>query len=459
MFDHTLRLSLIALFGSLGFVIPSGAAPHDRFHWRTLRPFSASQPPFSVRGERVLYAFQSGNDGEGPSAGLIADENGALYGMTTYGGGAPACVNFGCGTAFKLTPTGSGYAESVLFRFQGGNDGAEPVTSMTADTTGALYGTTRWGGRKCTFSPSVTGCGTVFKLMPVGSHYSEKVLYRFKGGRRAALPVGRLIADASGALYGTTFAGGDRAPCSGPSTYGCGTVFKLTRIGSRYEESVPYDFKGERDGADPSAGLIVDGNGVLYGTTSAGGGSNVCGGGCGIVFKLAPAGRGHAESVIYRFRGGGGDGADPTGSLIADGSGALYGTTVLGGSGYGTVFKLTPQGSGYAESVLYSFHGGDDGVAPVGALIAHTGALYGATAAGGGASACVEGCGIVFKLSPARSGYSERVVYRFQGGNDGASPNGSLIADRRGALYGTTFAGGGTACGGPGCGTVFKIVP
>jgi uncharacterized repeat protein (TIGR03803 family) len=280
--------------------------------------------------ETVLYRFQGGSDGESPYAGLLLNaHNGTLYGTTAVGG--IKCVpsaSFGCGTVFKLTPAGSGYTESVLYRFQGGNDGAIPLAGLIA-RNGALYGTTR----------GLNSFGTVFRLSSARSDYKESVLYSFTGGSDGAEPYAGVIADKTGALYGTTRFGG-------PFACMCGVVFKLTPAGAGYTESVLYGFKGGNDAAQPTSDLIASATGALYGTTIAGGGSTVCGNGCGTVFKLTPAGAGFAESVLYRFTGRSGGGS-PNGVIARNG--ALYGTTYVGGgascgpSGLpcGTVFQLT----------------------------------------------------------------------------------------------------------------------
>jgi uncharacterized repeat protein (TIGR03803 family) len=322
--------------------------------------------------ETVLYGF-TGSDGTNPAAGLnpvaglIADAAGNLYGTTEFGGGASGCSG-GCGTVFKVTPSGT---ETVLHSFTG-SDGASPVAGLIADAAGNLYGTTELGGGTIGCSG---GCGTVFKVTPKGV---ESVLYSFKGGSDGANPFAALIADAAGNLYGTTFFGG---------ASGKGTVFKLTPSGA---ESVLYSFTGENDGANPLTGLIADAAGNFYGMTNNGGTGMY-----GTVFKLTPKGK---LTVLHSFAGGT-DGAFPgLGSLIADVSGNLYGMTVEGGVGgtpacfangaigCGTVFKLTPSGT---ETVLYSFTGGSDGGFPhaglTAALIPDTaGKLYGMTINGGG---------------------------------------------------------------------------
>ena len=249
----------------------------------------------------VLYSFTGGSDGALPFAGLIADAAGNLYG-TTYGGGAD-----GQGTVFRLDPSGT---LIVLYSFTGGND-ASPWAGLIADAAGNLYGTTEGGD----------GPGEVFQLTPSGT---LNVLHNFTGPD-GAVPHGVLITDAAGNLYGTTHNGG---------TSGYGTVFQLTPSGAL---NVLHSFIGGGDGAYPEAGLIADMAGNLYGTTYGGGP-----GGQGTVFQLTPAG---TLYVLYSFTGGS-DGGRPGADLIADAAGNLYGTTSSGGAtascpgGCGTVFEL-----------------------------------------------------------------------------------------------------------------------
>ena len=415
----------------------------------------------------TLYSFTGSPDGARPSAGLTVDAAGNFYG-TTQSGGASGCGPFGCGTVFKLTPSGSGaYSETVIYRFASGSDGANPYAGLIADAPGNLYGTTLTGGGGTCLG--VSGCGTVFKLTPNGSGaYGESVLYAFPSfdSTDGAVPWGGLISDATGSLYGTT---GEGSFC--PST--CGTVIKLTPNGNgTYGHSVLYRFAGASDGANPNAGVVSDSMGNLYGTTFYGGGGGSCvggftaNGGCGTVYKLTPNGNGtYTETVLYGFTGGS-DGANPFAGLISDAMGNLYGTTqyggggsCFGGHGCGTVFRLTPNGNGtYTEAVLYRFTGGADGSNPPAGLISDAmGNLYGTTQYGGGSSNCIGGfgCGTVFKLTPIGSGtYAETVLYRFTGGTDGSGPLASLFADGMGNLYGTTAQQNGP---GSGTGTVFKL--
>jgi uncharacterized repeat protein (TIGR03803 family) len=295
----------------------------------------------------VLYSV-TGGDGSHPRASLIADAAGNLYGTTINGGANDA------GTVFQLTPSGM---LNVLYSFTGGSDGALPWAGLIADAAGNLYGTTYGGGG--------SGQGTVFQLDPSGT---LTVLYSFTGGNDAT-PWAGLIADAAGNFYGTT-EGGD----------GPGEVFQLTPSGIL---NVLHNFAGH-DGAAPHGGLIFDAAGNLYGTTHTGGTS-----GYGTAFQLTPSG---ALNVLHSFTGGG-DGAYPEIGVIADVAGNLYGTAGRGGvGGQGTVFQLTPSGT---LTVLHSFTGGSDGAYPSGDLIADAaGNLYGTTY-GGGASVQ----GTVFELT------------------------------------------------------------
>ena len=265
--------------------------------------------------ETVLYSFGGSPDGSAPGSGLFPDRAGNLYG-TTEEGGDGTCSFLGCGTIFKIDSKGT---ETLLHSFAGTPDGAFPAAGLIADSVGNFYGTTSQGG--------ASGNGTVFKLSSAGK---ESVLHSFKGGDDGSAPSNSgLIADVAGNLYGTTFNGGGSA--------GDGVVFKLTPDGI---ESVLHAFKGD-DGSNPNAGVIADSAGNLYGTTIGGGDH-----GTGTVFKLTPDGK---ETVLHSFAYSdtivSTDGVGPSAGLIADSSGNLYGTTENGGlSGAGTVFKLTDTG-------------------------------------------------------------------------------------------------------------------
>lgn len=266
-----------------------------------------------------------------------------------------------------------------------------------------------------------------------------KVLYTFQGGTDGSTPAGKLILDSSGNLYGTTV-------YSSGQYYGYGTVYKLDPTGN---ETVLYKFTGGADGGEPYGGLVMDAAGNLYGSTMEGGYPG-CGDGCGVVFKLDPS---ENETVLYQFQGGT-DGADPNGDLVRDNAGNLYGTAYwapYGGSG--AVFKVDTKGT---ETVLHEFGGLPDGASPLGGVFRDkNGNLFGTTIAGGGGP-CWGGCGTVFKVSKTGK---ETIVYRFLASPDGAFPYAGLIPGTAGNFYGTTYNGGDTACNdlGPGCGTVFEV--
>ena len=291
--------------------------------------------------ETVLYAFKGGSDGGYPFGGLIADSSGNLYGTTTYDGDKTNCYSIGggCGTIFELAADGT---YTVLHTFEGGSDGANPFAGLVVDASGNLYGTTAYGGGSTNCD---NGCGTVFKLAPDGT---EGVLYAFQGGSDGLSPTTNLVLDKKGNLYGTTESGGDTANCFN----GCGTVFMVKSDGTN---RTLYRFIGASDGAYPDASLIIDRAANLYGTTEDGGGSANCRNGCGTVFKLARDG---AETVLHAFTGGS-DGGYPSAGLIMDKEGDLYGTTTYGGDtadctgGCGTAFKLAPDGT---MTVLHDFN-------------------------------------------------------------------------------------------------------
>jgi uncharacterized repeat protein (TIGR03803 family) len=421
----------------------------------------------AVAQESVLYRFKLGRDGAFPMAGLIMDAHGVLYGTTIEGGHIHiSCFSDGngCGTVFALTPTAMGalqWTETVLHRFRGPAVGGAlfPGGSLIMDARGVLYGTTSAGGTGC----SGYGCGTVFELTPPaagGTFWTGRLLYRFEGGRDGMYPAGGLIVDARGVLYGTTGLGGG---VSGNCDEGCGTVFALTPPAagaSRWTEEVLHRFTGKPDGRYPTAGLVADANGVLYGSTQSGGAHDR-----GTVFAMRPptaVGTGWTETVLYSF-GRSAGGGSPDAGLIIDTKGTLYGTTSHRRRRRccGTVFALSPPAAGataWVETIIHPFWGLES-VNPAVALIADaSGVLFGTTFEGGR-----YGQGTVFALVPPPAGanaWTERVLHSFRGGRDGGQPNAGLIADANGALYGTTSeGGGGNGCGTSGCGTVFKVVP
>ncbi len=394
-----------------------------------------------ARKFKVLHTFED-VDGDGPAAQLVRDSEGNLYG-TTISGGFGKCKYKYCGTAFKMDKVGK---LAWLHGFRGG-DGLQPFPGLLRDTAGNLYGTTTYGGKTGNSCPSI-GCGVVFKLDKDGR---ETVLRKFNGVDGWS-PVGPLVEDQAGNLYGVTQYGSNG-----------GTVFKLDNAG---KESILYNFGCGSDGCDPSAGVTLDSAGNIYGTTFTGGDLNCNPGqGCGVVFRVDASGH---ETVLHTFEAS--DGANPASALLFDSAGNLYGTTDTGGNlacqgglGCGVAFELSPQSNGmWAETVLYTFcslsnctDGRRPGESPL--IRDSAGSLYGTTELGGGSGCGGDGCGVVFKLD---NGGNETVLHSFAGGNDGSLPLTGLTMDSALNLYGTAAAGGDTTCNPPtGCGTVFKLAP
>jgi uncharacterized repeat protein (TIGR03803 family) len=313
--------------------------------------------------------------------------------------------------------------EKVLHSFSGGAGGALPLGSLVFDKLGNLYGTTAGGG--------ILDNGTVFEISSSGA---KTTLYAFGGGTDGSGPQAGLVFDKQGNLYSTTVNGG---------IFGHGTVFKLSPSGT---ETVLYSFTGGADGGAPWAGLILGPKGNLYGTTS-GGGLGGCTGynGCGVVFKVTTSG---SEEVLHSFSQDMVDGFTPSfGSLVRDIAGTLYGTTWQGGAyDHGAVFKLAKSG---AESVLFSFDHGNTGYNPIGTLILDKyGNLYGTTFYTGNVGAC----GAVFEMNPS-TGF--QLLYDFTiDRTDGCNPYAGLVFGTKGTLYGITSAGGTF-----GKGAVFVLTP
>jgi uncharacterized repeat protein (TIGR03803 family) len=381
--------------------------------------------------ESVLYRFKGGSDGYAPFAGLIADKVGNLYATTADGG---AGCHGGCGTVFELSPASGGrWTETVLYRFTGGGDGAVPESGLIFDAAGNLYGTTIHGG--------ASGDGTIFQLMAPtgpGRAWTLNVLHSFIGHTDGKLSMGNLIFDQAGNLYGPTlfggrFGGGTIFQLAAPAA-----------PGGAWTLNVLHSFKGGNDSLDPVGALIFDKKGALYGTTyagtvfkevppapghtawtlrvlygfndvlglSAGGliagkkgvlyGATALGGSAnaGTVFQLTPPvqhGGAWTATTLYGFAGGS-DGAYPLNGLIADKAGNLYGVTENGGaSALGTVFKLTPtQHGAWTKTTLHDFSGGSDGSGPgAGLIFGRQGILYGTTVHGGSSDN-----GTVFEVAP-----------------------------------------------------------
>lgn len=393
----------------------------------------------------VLHSF-NGKNGNQSYAGLIFDAAGNLYGTTSIGGA------YNGGTVFELSPKeGGGWAKKVLHDFKPNEvGGSSPYGNLILDAADNLYGTTSHGG--------VHGSGTVFELTRnAGGGWKEKLLYSFGAFiSDGAFPYSSVVFDTAGNLYGTTAEGGG-VECFGSGCGTVFEL--MPTPGGGWKEKILHRFQSNgMDGIGPIGGVIFDAAGDIYGTTSQGGGPQCSGEGgapgCGTVFELAPNADGTwTETLIYAFSGNYWDGVSPYSDLVFDKAGNLYGTTYDGGEAdNGTVFELTPEGGGsWVEKILHAFgEHATDGTAPYAGVIVDTaGNLYGTTTQGDGYV-----IGTVFELTPVpNGGWTETVLHRFNG-RDGSQPWAGVISDGAGNLYGTTYAGGAY-----GDGTVFEIRP
>jgi uncharacterized repeat protein (TIGR03803 family) len=364
----------------------------------TVFELSPPVPPNTTWTETVLHNFAGEpNDGCDPQSGLIFDSAGNLYG-TTFACGSG--VN--TGTVYEVSPPpqpGGAWTEAVLFSFPGDktSDGGVPAGGVVIDGKGNLYGVTTYG--------APTGLNGVFyQLAPPknGGAWTETILYRFE--QNAYLPLSGLVADKKGNLYGTTQYGGT-GTCQNMNILGCGTVYQLSPPelpGGSWSFNILYSFVNQGDGQGyyPVASLAIDSQGTLYGTTENGVNCT------GNVFQLVPPsqpGGAWTENVLYAF-GKQPDGANPGAGVVLDGAGRVYGTTQEGGAycidgGCGTVFELTPpsqSGGGWTEA-LYSFNG-NDGSLPDANLVILGGKIYGTTVYGGGNPNNGRDNGLVFAI-------------------------------------------------------------
>lgn len=327
--------------------------------------------------------------------------------------------------------------ETILYSFIAGADGYNPVGGLVSDGAGNLYGTSNNGG-DYTY-------GTLFELSPqAGGGWTEKVLHSFNWHTDGAFPAGTLIFDAAGNLYGTTSLGG---------AHDAGSVFEFSpKAGGLWTETILHQFGNGKDGAEPLAGLTFDAAGNLYGTTNGGGNASF-----GTVFELSPkAGSGWTEKILHNFDKNGLDGFYPSGSVTLDAAGNVYGTTQRGGSknGGGVVFELVHQtGGAWAEKLLFTFeYGGKSPYRPyAGLTFDSAGNLFGTTFAGG-----LYAFGTVFELTPTAGGHwTANLLYSFNPtGDSGDQPESNLVIDAAGNLYGTANRGGAN-----GVGTVFELSP
>jgi len=351
----------------------------------------------------------------------------------------------------------SAQTEQVLYSFYP-NIGAAPIGQLIVNSQGNLFGLTSDGG-------NFGAHGAFFELSNSSGVWTENILTTFDHLQNGWNPAAGLVADTSGNYYGVTLAGGTSTTTC---VEGCGVVFELSPTsGGGWQQTVLHDFGALGDGEYPEGGLAIDAAGNLYGTTAYGGANNF-----GTVFKLKPTSSGWKETVLHSFTGGV-DGATPQASIILDPSRNIFGTTYAGGnlgacpktSGCGVAFELSAGASGWKESVLHTFTGGVDGANPLAGLVFDAyGNLFGTTYVGGDLNACsTRGCGTVFELSHTSKGWKITVRRTFGGGSNGSNPAAGLTFDPAGNLYGTTQTGGQIPCafeqGNPGCGVVFKLAP
>jgi uncharacterized repeat protein (TIGR03803 family) len=376
-----------------------------------------STHPAQAATETVLYNFTGGSDSDYPT-GPLTLYNGNLYGTTqaaSFGSGG-----VGPGIVYELSPNGSGgWNESTLYTFcalPNCADGEYPNNgTLLFDSLGNIYGFTQFGG--------TYGYGTVFELSPAGSSWSETVLYSFANNGDGAYPDNPGFFDSEGNLYGTIFSGGIGSN---------GGVFELSPSGGEWTEQLIYSDNGTW------AGVTSDGSGNIYGASAT------------AVFELSPNGSGWTPKTLFTFANATKDGSGPNSTLVFDKAGNLYGTTTQGGkSNAGTVFKLSPVTSGkkkgtWTEKVLYAFKGGTkDGANPYGSIVFDaSGNAYGATVGGG-----KDGDGVVYELvfTASTGKYKEKVLWSFTGtggANPGAQGWVGLTPDGEGNFYSVAIYGG-----------------
>jgi len=396
----------------------------------------ALAPPAHTQTLNVLHTFEA-TDGAGPGA-LAIDATGNLYGSTTAGG-IQNCSSVGrfCGTLFELTKQNSSFSFHSLYQFQNNQDGFSPNSPLTIGPSGILYGSTLDAGIE-------GGWGTVFSLRPtcvdLGCRqllWRKAILWAF-GECDGAGTNGGLVQDSAGNLYGTT------VEMCGHT----GQVYELSPpkgLNSGWQKTLVHIFRGP-DGRWPEGPVVFDTTGNLYGSTLGGGNLNL-----GTVYKLALQGQTWSETLLHTFTGP--DGIKPIGNLVRDGSGNLYGVT-NGDSQPGGAFELTPTpGGGWKVLRLFSFQPGQGQNLASGLVMDANGNMYGVAGYGG-----TFGHGTVYKLTPIMGKWSYSKLYDFTGGNDGSNPQGPLVLDASGNLYGSSAAGGDLNCNnGIGCGTVWML--
>ncbi len=396
--------------------------------FRTLRIFSFSMLALSAyafgQTEKILYEFNGGT-GSSPAGNLIFDAAGNLYGTTTTGGSETR------GAVYELSPAaGGGWTQTTLHSFTGGSDGSEPEAGLVFDATGNLYGTTAWGG--------VYGYGTVFELSPLsGGGWTEQVLYSFTNSTDGANPNGALTFDMAGNLYGTCIFGG---------AHDQGVVYELSPVvGGGWTENVILS-GSPAHGADFFGSVVFDSSGNLYATASTDGSFNA-----GAIYRLRYTAGVWKASVIYTFQNGA-DGSSPVG-LIYRAPNRFFGVTNGGGTyGYGTAYELTLGANGtWSKTILYNFGNSSAGALPpiFSLTVGPSGRLYSASSQGGSS-----GFGTAFALVQSAGIWQEKILHNFTINSDAGNPNGGVVLDGAGNLYGVGANGGTWESG-----AVYKITP
>jgi uncharacterized repeat protein (TIGR03803 family) len=410
--------------------------------------------------EKIIHHFSGsatnlyGVDGNDPVAGVAFDQFGNLYGTAERGGAVGGVCNQCSGTVYKLSKNSSGqWITSLLTSFVASGDGLSPsgypTSAPVSGTSGNLFGTTQYGG--------AYGNGTVYELIAQsGGGYKERVIYSFQGLTDGISPIGGLVADSAGNLYGATYYGGVNSQCS--NSYGCGTIFELSPASGGKWTLQTLHALVDTDGIGVNGPLTFDASGNLIGTTFG----NNNGVQPSTAFQLSNSGSGWTFTVLHTFTGN--DVFSPGGPVILDSSGNWFGVGEGGNHAVGVAYEMSPS-TGYSTTVLHTFAGGVDGSYPGAPLVNHNGVLIGVTYEGGSTvgPCSYGGCGTIFALAKSGSTWQKKTIYTFTGGTDASSPAYGLTADTAGNLYGTSWAGGSTAVncqrgnGGGGCGTVFKL--
>jgi uncharacterized repeat protein (TIGR03803 family) len=395
-------------------------------------PAPAGKPTYAL-----IHACTGGaQDCSIPSGGLILASDGNFYGTSEGGGETADCIN--CGTVFRMSPDGT---LTIIHAFSAA-EGGLPIGGLVQASDGNLYGTT-------SMSPDQAAQnGTVFRISLDGQY---QLLHVFAGRpSEGAVPATAMIQGKDGFLYGTTPHGG---------ATGTGTVFRISMKGD-FTNLFSFDPGAIGfNGATPFGGLLQGSDGHLWGTTTQGGTNPRChvARGCGTVFTLPVDG----SYVPAWFSFSDATGVEPFGTLLQARDGSLYGTTSAGGAmadcgglGCGTIFRFTADRG--IEAIAHRFKPGQGAFVWGGLMQATDGNLYGTAYQGGNQDACadIDGCGTLFRLTPA-GGF--KVLHVFQGTPDGSGPAAALVQGRDSALYGTTSYGGYVDAQGLDNGTMFRV--